>query len=157
MAEITNVRLFVTRIRYAPHYFLSGALAIAILPCFKFVHLPFSINWQRLVPLFWVGLAERALLASVILAAIGLPANITVKPLCRHFMAQKARLFFFAAFAAWAFWKFHFHAGLILIAIAVVLTELIDRSQGNLRTIGRWIGSVIPPAIYFFLGLVLVF
>jgi hypothetical protein len=145
------------RIRTDPHYFLSGALGAAIFPCFKVAHLPFSINWQRLVPLYWVGLTERAVLAAVILAVIGLPARSTVRPLWSHFMAQKARLFFFAVFIAWALWKFGTHAGLILIAIAIVSTELIDRTQGDIKTIGRFIRSVIPPALYFFLGLILVF
>jgi len=146
-----------SRIRLNVHYFLSGALAIAIFPCFRIVHLPFAVNWQRLIPLYWVGLTERAVLAAVILAVIGLPASRTVHPLWSHFMAQKPRLFFFAVFTAWALWKFGVHAGLIVIATAVVLTEMIDRSQGNLRTIGTWIGSVIPPALYFFLGLILIF
>lgn len=145
------------RIRPDAHYFLSSALAIAIIPVFKIVHLPLSVNWQRLIPLYWVGLAERAVLAAVILAVIGLNARSTVRPLWSHFKAQKTRMLFFALFAGWAVWKFGIHAGLILIAIAVVLTELIDRSQGNLQAIGRSIGPVIPPAIYFFFGLILVF
>src|ERR1700686_78831 len=120
-----------TRIRLDAHYFLSGALAIAIIPAFKIVHLPLSVNWQHLIPLFWVSLTARSILAAVILAAIGLPTKHGIKPLWAHFLAQKARFFFFALFAGWALWKFGIHAGLILIAIAVVLTEAIDRFQGN--------------------------
>ena len=148
---------FMSKIRPNTHYFISGALAVAMIPLFKFAHLSFSINWQRLILVYWVGLALRAVLAALMLALIGLPATITVKPLWSHFWDQKPRLLFFAAFAVWALWKFGPHVGLILIFIAVLLAESIDRSQGNLHTIGKSIGSVITPAGYFFVGLILVF
>lgn len=148
---------FTRRIRLDAHYFLSSALAIAVLPAFKILQLPLSVNWPRLIPLYWVGLTERAVLAGVILAVIGLPARDTVKPVWNHFMAQKVRLFFFALFAGWALWKFGIHAGFVLMAMAIVFTELIDRTQGNLKTIGRSVSSAFPPALYFFGGLILVF
>ena len=148
---------FIRRIPVDAHYFLSSVLAVVIVPAFKIVHLPVAANWHHLIPLFWISLTARSILAAVILVAVGLPARNGIKPLWSHFITQKPRLFFFAVFSGWALWKFGVHGGLVLIAIAVVLTEVIDRSQGNLQTIGRWIGSVIPPAAYFFLGLILVF
>jgi hypothetical protein len=146
-----------TRIRLNTHYLLSAALAVAILPLFKFVHLPFSVNWQRLIPMYWVGLALRAVLAALIMGLIGLPPASTLHPIWSHFSAHKKRLWFFGAFATWALWDFGLCAGLIVILIAVLLTELVDRSQGNLYIIGKWIRSVMTPAAYFFVGLILVF
>ena len=145
------------KIRVAPHYFLSAALAIAVFPSFEIAHLAFSVNWKRLIPLYWIGLALRAASASVILGLIGLPTTTTVKPLWSHFVAQKHRIWFFGAFATWALWDFGPRAGLIVIVVALLLTESIDRSQGNLHTIAKSIGSVIIPALYFFVGLILIF
>jgi len=132
-------------------------MALAIPPLFKVVRLPFSVNWQRLLLLYWVGLALRAILAALVLGLIGLPIRSTLKPLWSRFLVHKQRLWFFGAFTAWALWDFGLRAGLIVILIAVLVTELVDRSQRNLQTIGKWLGSVIIPAAYFFAGLVLVF
>jgi PAP2 superfamily protein len=148
---------FLTRIRPNTHYLLSGALAVSILPLSKFVHLPFSVNWDRLLPLYWVGLGLRAVLAALVFGLIGLPMTSTVKPVWSHFWARRLRIWVFGAFATWALFDFGLRAGLVVIFIAVVLTESVDRSEGNPRTIGRWFGSVITPAAYFFVGLILVF
>src|SRR5438270_818643 len=87
-----------TRIRLNTHYFLSAALAVAILPLFELVHLPFSVSWQRLILVYWVGLALRAVLAALIMGLIGLPTVSTLRPICSHFSAHKKRLWLFCAF-----------------------------------------------------------
>jgi hypothetical protein len=144
-------------IRINGHYFLSCLLALAIIPAFKAAGLGFSVSWHRLISLYWVGLAAHSILAAVVFAVIGLPSRLTVKPFLSRFTAQKGRLLIFAPFVVWAFWKFGIYLGLIWISIAVVSTELYDRSEGNLLTVARRIGSVVVPALYLFAGLILVF
>lgn len=139
------------------HYFLSCLLVTASVPAFKAVGLHISINWQRLVPMYWVGLGTRSVLAAVILALIGLPSKSTIKPVWAHFAAQKPRLIIFGAFVVWALWKFGVYLGLVWIAVALVSTEIYDRSEGKLRTVSKPLGSVILPATYLFAGLILVF
>ena len=147
----------VRTLRANGHYFLSCVLALAVIPAFRAAGLHLAINWQRLIPLYCVGFAAHAILAAVILAIIGLPSKITVRPVWAHFAARKARLLIFAPFVVWAFWKLGIHLALIWISIALVSTEIYDRSEGKLRTVARPFGSVILPAMYLFGGLVLVF
>ena len=144
-------------LRINGHYFVSCLLALAIIPAFKAAGLGFSVSWQRLISLYWVGLAAHSILAAVVFAVIGLPSTLTIKPFVSRFTTQKGRLLIFAPFVVWAFWKFGIYLGLIWISIAVVSTELYDRSQGNLLTVAGQIGSVLPGAMYLFSGLILVF
>lgn len=139
------------------HWVFSGILAVGIVPALLALGLPSAVNWGRLFPMYWIGLSERAILAAFILAAIGLPSECTLKPLWRHFMAQKPRILFFVVFMIGMIWKFGLHLGLILIALATVLGELVDRSKGDLATMAKWLRPIFPPSVYFFFGLVLVF
>ncbi|HKW17723.1 MAG TPA: phosphatase PAP2 family protein [Terriglobales bacterium] len=115
------------------------------------------MDWSRLIPLYWVSLGLHSVFAAVLLALIGLPASATVKPVWQHFARQKARLLIFGPFVVWAFWRFGIYAAMIWISVAVVSTELYDRHHGDLWAITTWISPAILPAIYFFLGLILVF
>ncbi|MGH9516518.1 MAG: phosphatase PAP2 family protein [Terriglobales bacterium] len=139
------------------HYFVTCLLLLMVLPAFKAAGLHLSVSWGRLIPLYWVGFAAHSVLAAVILAIIGLPSKITVRPVLARFAAQKGRLVIFVPFVLWAFWKFGVYLGLLWISIALVSTEIYDRSEGNLRKIARPFGSVMLPAMYLFGGLVLVF
>jgi hypothetical protein len=147
----------VRTLRANGHYFLSCLLALAVFPAFHVGGLHLSINWQRLIPLYWVGFAARSILAAVIMAIIGLPSKLTVRPVWARFEGQKGRLVIFIPFAVWAFWKFGIYLGLLWISIAVVSTEIYDRGEGDVRKIARPFGSVLLPAMYLFGGLVLVF
>lgn len=139
------------------HYFFSFLLAAAVVPAFHAAGLQLSINWQGLIPAYWEGLAAHSTLAAVILAVVGLPSLVTFRPVWSRFAAQKARLLIFAPFVAWAFWKFGIHLALVWIAIALVSTELYDRSKGNLLIVARRLGAAVIPAMYLFGGLILVF
>ena len=139
------------------HYFLSCLLVVAIIPAFKAAGLHLSVSWQRLIPLYWAGFAAHSILAAVILAIIGLPAKMTVRPVWERFAAQKARLVIFVPFVVWVLWKFGVHLGLVWISVAIVSTELYDRSKGDLRMAARTVATVIPAASYLFAGLILVF
>ena len=92
-------------IRANGHYLLSGVLLLAIFPALKAVHLPAAVDWERLIPLYWVGFALRSIFAAVVLGVIGLPASVTVAPVWAHFARQKARLLIFIPFVFWAFWQ----------------------------------------------------
>jgi hypothetical protein len=157
-ARLSKVWHGVTRLlRNKGHYIISCLLAIASIPGFKAAGLHLSINWQRLIPMYWVGLGTRSILAAAILAVIGLPSKIVVKPVWEHFAAQKPRLIIFGSFVVWVFWKFGIYLGLVWIAVALVSTEIYDRSEGKLLRVAMPLGSVILPAMYLFAGLIIVF
>jgi len=143
-------------IRANGHYLLSGVLLLAIFPALKAVHLPAAVDWERLIPLYWVGFALRSIFAAVVLGVIGLPASVTVAPVWAHFARQKARLLIFIPFVFWAFWQFGVYIALIWIVVALVSTELLDRTYEDRRTLSKSVGQIILPALYLFIGLILV-
>lgn len=157
MKSRTHLGKGIRSLRDNSHYILSCLLLVAAIPAFKAAGLHLSVGWERLVPLYWVGFAAHSTLAAVILAIIGLPLKATIKPVCARFAAQKGRLVIFVPFVVWAFWKFGTYLGLLWISIALVSTEIYDRSEGNLRTIAKSFVSVMLPAAYLFAGLLFVF
>jgi PAP2 superfamily len=139
------------------HWFLSGILAAAIVPAFLSVHLPLAVNWGRLIPIYWVGLAVRAVLVAVVLFVVGFPLEQTLRPLFIHYKNQKSRIPFFVLFAAGMIWKFGLITGITLVVLGVALAELVDRANGDLVHLWHQFRPVFPPAAYFFFGLILVF
>jgi PAP2 superfamily protein len=147
----------IRKIRLNGHYFLTAVLLVSLVPVFRIVHLPLSFTWHRLVPLYWVGLTLHATFAAAVLALIGLPASITVKPLWARFLSQKSRLLIFCPFVIWVFWRFNAYIALLWIAAAIVSTELYDRCHGQLSSVGKVLLRVLPASAYFFAGLLLIF
>jgi len=138
------------------HYLVILVLALASVPALHAVHLTTAVHWQRLISLYWIGFGLRSVAAACILALIGLPLKVTVRPVWNHFAAHKLRLFIFVPFVFWLFWKFDVYISLVWISVALVSSELLDRSYEDPETIRRSIGRVIFPTTYFFLGLILV-
>src|SRR5207237_195810 len=85
----------VRTLRTNAHYVVSCLLALAIIPIFKAAGLHLAVNWQRLIPAYWVGLAAHSILVAVLMAVIGLPPALTVRPFLSRFTRQKARLLIF--------------------------------------------------------------
>lgn len=143
-------------IRANSHYILSCLLLLASIPALRAVGLPASVSWGKLVPLYWVGFTLRSVVAAAMLAAIGLPSE-TVAPLWRQFKRRKIRFIFLVPFVFWAFWKLGVDLAIVWTSLIVVSMELLDRSYENPAAVSRSIKRVIPPALYLFFGLVLVF
>jgi hypothetical protein len=57
----------------------------------------------------------------------------------------------------WAFWKLEIYSALVWICIALVSIEVLDRSYEDPKAVSKSIRQVILPAVYLFVGLVLVF
>jgi len=139
------------------HWLVSALLVALIVPAFLSAHLPLAVNWGRLIPIYWVGLSVRSIFLAAILFLIGFPRQVTLQPLWNHFKQQKARLPFFVLFAAAMVWRFGVITGIMLVVLAAVVAELVDRAKGNLWVICRQTLPIFAPALYFFLGLILVF
>lgn len=154
--EVSPNRVLRT-IRKKSHWALTLLVLMALIPALKSVHLPVSLNWGRLVRLYWIGFALRSVFAAAVLACIGLPASATVLPVWAHFARQKTRLLIFVPFVFWAFWQLSFFLGLVWICLALVATELLDRSYENPKAVSKSIKQLMAPALYLFIGLILVF
>jgi PAP2 superfamily len=101
-----------------------------------------------------MGTAVRAGFVAILLALIGLPADQTWKPLLRRHWSQKGRLIVFGVFATWMFFIFKFWLGLTIVADGLAVAEMLDRDP---EVFGRRLLSIFAPALYLFIGIVIVF
>ncbi|HWY22001.1 MAG TPA: phosphatase PAP2 family protein [Candidatus Acidoferrum sp.] len=106
---------------------------------------------------FWGGMAVRAIFAGALLYLIGFPLSQTVRPVWARYREQKARIPVFAIFATWMLLQFGIEVGGMIVVDGLVLAEILDRSQGSLKTMAGILRSVVPPAVYLFFGLVAMF
>ena len=139
------------------HWIATCLFAALVVPLFLAAKLPLSVHWPRLVSIFWVGLSLHSVAFAVLLMVIGFPIHQTLGPVWTHYKAQKPRLVFFVIFAIIMILQFGLLSGFVLIVLAVVLGELVDRTRGDLNAIVNLIKPLLVPSVYLFLGLVMVF
>jgi PAP2 superfamily len=139
------------------HWIASGLFAICVIPAFLALKLPLLVNWSRLATIYWVGLSLHSVAFAVMLIVIGLPLHETLRPFWAHYKAQRARLAVFVVFAALMFLEFGALSGLVLMIVALVLAELVDRARGDLNVLLAYVRPLLLPSIYLFFGLVMVF
>ena len=139
------------------HWFPTLLLTIVIVPAFIALRLPLSVNWERLVMIYWVGLSLHSIVFAAVLLIIGFPLAQSVGPVWSHYKKQKPRFAFFVLFAIAILLEFGPITGLVLMVIAVILGEIVDRTQGDLNAIAKLLKPIVLPSIYLFFGLVMVF
>jgi hypothetical protein len=139
------------------HWIATCLFAALVVPLFLAAKLPLSVNWPRLLSIFWVGLSLHSVAFAVLLMVIGFPIHQTLGPVWTHYKAQKPRLVFFVIFAIIMILQFGLLSGFVLIVLAVVLGELVDRTRGDLNAIVNLVKPLLVPSVYLFLGLVMVF
>jgi hypothetical protein len=116
-----------------------------------------AIDWQGLTGAYWGGLAARALLCSVVLYVVGFPLEQTLKPAWQRYRHEPARFLGAAIFAAVMYRVFGGLLGTMIIVDGLALAEWLERANGSIERINRQFRALLLPAIYLFLGLILVF
>jgi hypothetical protein len=139
------------------HWAATFALGVLVVPLFILLRLPLAVEWSRLLTIYWIGLSLHSVALATLLVIIGFPLRDTLAPVWAHYKAQKARFALLAGFTAIMFWEFGFMSGLVLLVLASVLAEIVDRTRGDLTAIGRFSAPLLVPSVYLFLGLVMVF
>jgi hypothetical protein len=137
-----------------PHMFVTLLVGLGLWPAFHLAGLPLRVDFAGMASAYWIGTAVRAGFVAILLALIGLPADQTWKPLLRRHWSQKGRLIVFGVFATWMFFIFKFWLGLTIIADGLALAEMLDRDNEGF---GRRLLSIFAPALYLFIGIVIVF
>jgi PAP2 superfamily len=139
------------------HWIASLLLVIVVVPAFVLLKIPLSVNWERLVTIYWVGLSLRSVAFAAVLMVVGFPPDQTLRPVWKHYKQQKARFAFLVVFAIAMFLQFGPISGLILMVLAIVLGEIVDRTHGDLNAIVGLLKRLLLPSLYLFFGLVMVF
>ena len=138
------------------HWFISGLLLLGLVPAFLLLHLPFVFAWGTFVGAFF-GFTLQSLLLALLLYLVGFPRRVTLAPMLRRYLDQKARIPALVAFISLMIWEFGIISGLVLTILTIALLELFDRSGGDPQTLQRWTSALAIPGVYLFLGLILVF
>lgn len=136
------------------HYWLTGILAICVIPLLRALNLPTHFDWLRLMVAYWVLLAARAIFVAAILYWIGISSNISFRPAIHLLQTEKLRvaaiLIYFAILLVALSWTW---ALLITVDTIAVLGVRQTLKPGGLRRVAS---AVLPAAIYLFCGLLLV-
>ena len=135
------------------HFWASGIFAVAALPLLHRFQLPFRVDWVGLGVTYWILLAGKAIFAATVLALIGFP-SLTLKPLVGRLRRDKVRTLLLLGYVVTLLWILSWPSALVLAVDTVALLEVCERHKPRGLL---WVSAVVlPPALYLFLGLVLV-
>jgi hypothetical protein len=144
-----------------PHYMITLALAIALVPALAWTHLPLQFEWRRLLLAYWVSLAFQAIFAATLFCMIGLPGEVTWRPLVQRYMRDKRRILLLLPFLLLLGVLFARLASLwmvpIVIVVAITLLEFFERTLTETQSLKQKVLTLLMPALYLFVGLLLVF
>jgi hypothetical protein len=142
------------------HFALTFLLAAAIVPALRLSRLPIRFDWASLLQAYWVAFAFQSMIAAIMLYVIGFPLGETLKPFWSRYRQDKRRLLLLAPFLLFLFLLcFYFSTLTVLpfmVVVAIAILELFDRTQGRAEILSGALSSALIPALYLFVGLVLV-
>ncbi len=142
------------RLRSNLHFIVVGAALLALFPALVYLRLPVAWPW-RFVLGFSRGVAIQSICAAAVLYVIQHPAELRV--LWRRY-CEPRRLLLLAAVCGAVGWGSGLHLPTcVKLVDAIVALELVHRwreGRLDLRRTGR---AVLPAAVYFIAGFVLVF
>ncbi len=142
------------------HFALTFLLAAAVIPALHFSRLPVKFDWPSLLQTYWVAFAFQSMVAAIALYVIGFPITETVGPLWLRYKQDKRRLLLLVPFLLFLFLLYSYFSSLTVLpfvaVVAVGILELFDRTQGDEGFLSGKLSAVLIPALYFFVGMVLV-
>jgi hypothetical protein len=115
--------------------------------------LPLRIDFVEITSSYWGGTAFSAAFVAIGLAIFGLPLRQTLMPFLARFREKKGRIVIALLLAAWLIYLFGFWLGAIVTVDALGVAELLERRKRILEDAI----DIFVPALYLFLGLILVF
>jgi hypothetical protein len=136
------------------HYWASGLLVVALIPLLKRFNLPTNFDWPGLVFTYWVALATKSIFAATLLYLIGFSPAETVAPALERFRREKMRILLLLAYFVVLGWTLTWLRAVMLTVDTVAILEVRERLRPN--GFFRSASAILPPAIYLFVGLLLV-
>ena len=134
-------------------YAFIGIPFLLLYPAFRVARLPLRIDFVEITSSYWGGTAFSAAFVAIGLAIFGLPLRQTLMPFLARFREKKGRIVIALLLAAWLIYLFGFWLGAIVIVDALGVAELLERRKRILEDAI----DIFVPALYLFLGLILVF
>jgi hypothetical protein len=136
------------------HYWASGLLGLALLPLLKRFNLPVTFDWAGLAFTYWGLLTAKSIFVATLLYLIGFSPADTVAPVLERVQREKVRIPLILAYFVVLAWAVTWLTALVLTVDTVAVLEVRERlsPSGLLRSAS----AILPPAIYLFVGLLLV-
>jgi hypothetical protein len=136
------------------HYWLSGLLAVALIPALKRLGLPVGFDWGRLIVSYWLVLAAQSVCLAVLLLFADSPARVFRcfwQRLRRNRLLIVLVVIYFVVLALTLSW----FKATVLTVDTLALLEFRDRTTSATRR--SVVYSVLVSALYLFAGFLLVF
>ncbi|MGH9498325.1 MAG: phosphatase PAP2 family protein [Terriglobales bacterium] len=137
------------------HYWVSAALALALVPLLRELDLPTRFDWATLGSAYWLVLTAQSGFVATLLYLIGGAPAITFSPLLQRIRRDKIRIALGLAFFLTLLWAFTWLKALVLTVDAIAVLEFRERSRSTARRTAAL--DILPPAIYLFAGLLMIF
>jgi PAP2 superfamily len=137
------------------HWSISFAALFVLVAYLTIARIPTTINWSDFAMMYWTGLALRAIFAAAILYIVQNPA--AAKRCWSRYYGQPARFFLIGIIFTWLTAWQGLGGGIMNTVAAAAVAEFFDVRKFELEAIGKSAREVVAPAVYFFLGLFLVF
>jgi hypothetical protein len=141
------------KLRYL-HFWISLLLSLALIPLLWHLRLPLRLDWIKLGIAYWLVLAAQSIFVATILYLIGIAKRNARNAFVERWRREPIRivlLFFFFSTLAWAF------GGVKAVVLTVDTIALLEyRERRNLGALKQLVFAVLLPALYFFLGFLLV-
>lgn len=137
------------------HYWISTILLVAVLPLLCGLHLPLSYDWNFFLPVYWLVLPVESAFCAVLLLLLAVPWKSTGAPLLHRMQKQPLRIICVATYFLALLIALSLLKALVITITTIALLELVERTKPDERK--QIAGSILVPALYLFVGLLLVF
>jgi PAP2 superfamily len=138
------------------HFVLTGLMAVALIPALHAAHLPLRFDWAHLLQA-WVGLMFQAIFLACALYIVAGGYRNTLRPVLLRYWRDKRRLILLAPLMAELTYLFGAAVAAVVTIAFVAFAELMERTRKQPGALLDAIRSVMLPAVYLFVGLVMVF
>jgi PAP2 superfamily len=142
-------------VRERLHWTITAALVVVLAVYVNLAHVPIHFNWPLLILGYWIDIASSAIFTATILYVIQRPQDL--KRCWQRYCREPARFLIIALVAGWLIWWMDITTGLKATVITVAVAELFDVQRFQLPRLNQSLRNFMPPAVYFFFGILLVF
>jgi PAP2 superfamily len=136
------------------HFWISLLLIGALTQILRHLHLPLRFDWIKLSIAYWFVLAAQSIFMAAILFVIGIAGRDAQRDFVERWQREPMRLLLLLFYFGILGWAFGGVKALVLTVDTIAVLEF--RERGNLTKLGRDASAVFLPALYFFVGFLLV-
>jgi hypothetical protein len=136
------------------HYWIGSVLSVACVPLLRRLHVPLRFDWTVLSMQYWLVQSVQSIFAAALLCLIGLRGGPILRPLVERYRRDPLRIVLLLAYSALLVKLFFWTVAVVLIIDTIAIIGFLER---KIREPLHALSAVLPPAIYLFAGVLLVF